>query len=108
MNGINSTNEENFTKLEFTNGEDITKEMLDAALEKNSFIHINLYNGHWAKNIYIPDDVPFGGGIVYITSKATYKSYLHVYDKEYIISNGEELVVLGSPVKNWEVVKPIS
>lgn len=104
MNAIN----ECFLELAFLNGKDITKKILDEALVKNHHIHINLHDGHWSPNIYIPDDVPFNGGIIYITINSTFKSTIHVYNNQYITSKGEELVVLGSPTKKWTVVVPAS
>ncbi|RJL55483.1 hypothetical protein [Pectobacterium carotovorum] len=99
---------ENFIKLEFTNGKDITKEQLNDTLENGNFIYIDLFDGHWVKNIYIPDEVPFSGGVIDIVSKAMYKTTIHVYDEQYVISKGEELVILGSPTKEWTVVVPKS
>lgn len=98
--------DEQFFKLEFLNGKDITKEQLDDALVENNYILIDLYNAHWSPNIYIPDNVPFKGGIIYIKSRATYKSTVHVYNREYIVSTGGELVVSGSSGRQWVAVVP--
>ncbi|WP_411909726.1 hypothetical protein [Pectobacterium versatile] len=75
-------------------------------MKVNNYIYINLYDAHWSPNIFIPDEVPFSGGIIHITSKEKYNSTLYVYNKQYVISKNEELVVLGSPTKEWSVVVP--
>ncbi|WP_300001560.1 hypothetical protein [uncultured Cedecea sp.] len=104
MNAVN----EYFVELEYENREDVTKEQLREALVKNSYIHIKVYNGHWPPNIYIPDEVPLAGGIIYITSNATFDSKVYVYDEAYTLSGTSELIVLGSPTKQWVVASPAS
>ncbi|MCS3430006.1 hypothetical protein [Klebsiella sp. BIGb0407] len=104
MNAMN----EYFVKFNLENGKDITKEQLSEALVQNNYIYIDLYDGHWSRNIYIPDDVPLYGGIIYITSKATFKANVHVYDRQYVLSRTNELVVLGSPMKHWVAVAPVA
>ncbi|MCS3433044.1 hypothetical protein [Klebsiella sp. BIGb0407] len=102
---MNAT-DEYFVKLKFENDKDITKEQLNDALVKNNYIYIEMYNTHCAPKINIPDEIPFSGGIIYITSKATSQSTIYVSNEQHTLSKNEELVVLGSPTKEWIAVVP--
>jgi len=102
MNDIN----EYFVELKYVNGQIITQEQLNEELVKNNYIYIKLYDGHWSPNIYIPDEVPYTGGIIYIKSSAKFKSKVYVYDEIYTLSRTSELVVLGNPTKQWVAVSP--
>lgn len=102
MNAMN----EYFVKFNLANGKDITKEQLSEALVNNNYIYIDMRDGYWSPNIHIPDEVSCYGGIIYIASKAIYKTKVHLYDGQYVLSRTNELVVLGSPTKQWIAAVP--
>lgn len=95
---------DDFIKLSFITSKDITKSHISDALDENSHIHIELYNAHWSPNIYIPDEVPFNNATIYITSNATYESKIHILDQVYVLSKGEDIILLGQDHERWLVL----
>ncbi|MCS3430880.1 hypothetical protein [Klebsiella sp. BIGb0407] len=93
-----------FIKLNFINGKSIAELQISEALEKNSHIHIDLYNGNWSPNIYIPDRVPFDDATLYITSNADYESKIHIMNQVYIISKNQDVILLGRVPERWFII----
>ncbi|MBN3263555.1 hypothetical protein [Pectobacterium brasiliense] len=101
-----------FTKLDFENGTDITQAQLANAVEQYKYVQIDLTNGHFSPNIYVPDEVPLingdvvGIGLIYVTNAADEKSVVHVYELKYTVARGESVTLVPNPyVKMWGVVQ---
>ncbi|WP_311753549.1 hypothetical protein [Proteus columbae] len=93
-----------FVKLDFHNSRDITSSKLNKALEKNKHIHIELYDGHWSPNIYIPETAPVDNAVIYITSHAGYNSTVHIANQKKNISRNEELFFVGDQNERWFIL----
>ncbi|MBG3128928.1 hypothetical protein I4674_03815 [Proteus mirabilis] len=94
----------NFIKLDFHNSRDITSSKLNKALEKNKYIHIELYDGHWSLNIYIPETAPVDNAVIYITSNVGYNSMVHIVNQKKNISRNEELFFVGDQSERWFII----
>ncbi|WP_224554964.1 hypothetical protein [Pectobacterium versatile] len=101
-----------FTTLDFENGADITQAQLANAVEQYKYVQIDLTNGHFSPNIYVPDEVPLNGNVVdtaliYLTNTADESSVVHLYGRKYTVAQGECVTLMPNPiVKMWHLVRP--
>lgn len=73
-------------------------------------MHIDLANGYFSPNIYVPDEVLLNGYIfyfsmIYITNTANESSVVHLYGRKNTVAPGDSVTLMTHPIfKMWELV----
>uniref|UniRef100_UPI001CC9D381 metallophosphoesterase family protein n=1 Tax=Pectobacterium versatile TaxID=2488639 RepID=UPI001CC9D381 len=88
---INFTDKIIYYKFPFSNGETITEKMIKEALDKHDNIEIILYDGHWARDIYMPN-VQKINQVVRISSNATFNTTITTSNDSILLERNRTII----------------